>query len=63
MKPALVAAAWLLAAAAPAEDLVTPIRVGRADAPIKVTVWAQQDYSHLASRPAIAAIFHDIMED
>ena len=46
-----------------AEELVTPIRVGRSDAPIKVTVWAQQDYSHLASRPAIAAIFHEIMED
>ncbi len=54
-----VAAALLLAAA----DLVTPIRVGRADAPVKVTVWAQQDYSHLASRPAIAAVFHSIMED
>jgi multiple sugar transport system substrate-binding protein len=53
----------LSAASASAEELVTPIRVGRSDAPVKVTVWAQQDYSHLASRPAIAAIFRDIMED
>jgi len=59
----LVAAALLSAAGAMAEDLVTPIRVGRSDAPIKVTVWAQQDYSHLASRPAISAIFRGIMED
>ncbi len=63
MRRGVAAAALLLAATASAEELVTPIRVGRADAPIKVTVWAQQDYSHLASRPAIAAIFHDIMED
>jgi multiple sugar transport system substrate-binding protein len=58
------AAALVLAASgALAEELVTPIRVGRSDAPVKVTVWAQQDYSHLASRPAIAAVFHEIMED
>src|SRR5688500_20232010 len=60
---ARLAAVFLMAAAASAEDLVTPIRVGRPDAPVKVTVWAQQDYSHLASRPAIAAVFHSIMED
>jgi multiple sugar transport system substrate-binding protein len=59
----LAAALLLAASGATAEELVTPIRVGRSDAPIKVTVWAQQDYSHLASRPAIAAIFRDIMED
>src|SRR5262245_7473467 len=44
------------------EDLVTPVRVGRPDAPLRLTVWAQQDYSHLASRPAIAAVFHDVFE-
>ena len=27
-----------------AQDLVTPVRVGRADAPLTLTVWAQQDY-------------------
>jgi multiple sugar transport system substrate-binding protein len=37
--------------------LVTPVRVGRPDAPLTLTVWAQQDYSHLAARPAIAAAF------
>jgi multiple sugar transport system substrate-binding protein len=58
----MIAAALALALAA-ADDLVTPIRVGRPDAPVKVTVWAQQDYSHLASRPAIAAVFQSIMED
>ena len=64
MKALRMAAALLLASPhAFAEELVTPIRVGRSDAPIKVTVWAQQDYSHLASRPAIAAIFRQIMED
>ena len=58
------AAAFLLVAGvSSAEELVTPIRVGRSDAPITVTVWAQQDYSHLASRPAIAATFRQIMED
>lgn len=61
--PRLAAVILLAASGAAAEELVTPIRVGRSDAPIKVTVWAQQDYSHLASRPAIAAIFRDIMED
>ncbi len=60
---ALALALLLAANGVLAEDLVTPIRVGRSDAPIKVTVWAQQDYSHLASRPPIAAIFHQIMED
>lgn len=63
MKARLALAGLLLSAAASGGDLVTPIRVGRSDAPIKVTVWAQQDYSHLASRPAIAAIFRGIMED
>ena len=63
MRRVLLAALLLAAPGAFAEELVTPIRVGRSDAPVKVTVWAQQDYSHLASRPAIAAIFRDIMED
>ena len=59
---------WLAAAAAiclcfagiaGADDgrLVTPVRVGRADAPLTLTVWPQQDYSHLAARPDIAAAF------
>src|SRR5207248_1898340 len=46
-----------------AQDLVTPVRVGRADAPMTLSVWAQQDYSHLAARPAIANVFADVFAD
>src|SRR2546423_5318179 len=46
-----------------AQELVTPVRVGRADAPITLSVWAQQDYSHLAARPAIANVFADVFAD
>src|SRR4051794_27167988 len=49
-------------AAAQPVDLVTPVRIGRADAPIRLTLWAQQEYSHLAARPDVAAIFRDIFE-
>jgi multiple sugar transport system substrate-binding protein len=44
------------------DDLVTPVRIGRADAPIKLTLWAQHDYSHLDARPEVASLFHDIFE-
>jgi multiple sugar transport system substrate-binding protein len=44
------------------DDPVTPVRIGRADAPIKLTLWAQHDYSHLDARPQAAAIFQDIFE-
>src|SRR4029453_16526949 len=47
-------------AAPPDPALVTPMRVGRPDAPLELSVWAQQDYSHLAARPAIAQIFTDV---
>lgn len=55
----LVALLALLAKAAPAgaQSLVTPVRVGHPDAPIKLTVWAQQDYSHLAALAPIAEAF------
>jgi multiple sugar transport system substrate-binding protein len=56
-------AATVAALPAAAEDLVTPVRVGRADAPIVLTVWAQQDYSHLAARPAIAKVFRDVFTE
>jgi multiple sugar transport system substrate-binding protein len=54
----------VLAAARPvwAEELVTPVRLGRADAPVVLTLWAQQEYSHLAARPAVAALFREILE-
>jgi multiple sugar transport system substrate-binding protein len=53
----------LIAAPVAAQDLVTPVRVGRADAPLTLTVWAQQDYSHLAARPAIANVFTSVFDD
>src|SRR4029077_11280566 len=56
---ALTAAPQALAA----QDLVTPVRVGRADAPTTLSVWAQQDYSHLAARPAIATAFTDVFAE
>ena len=46
-----------------AQELVTPVRVGRVDAPLTLSVWAQQDYSHLAARPAIADAFTAIFDD
>ena len=52
------------AGSAVTEDvLVTPMRVGRPDAPLALSVWAQQDYSHLAARPAIAQIFTDVFRE
>jgi multiple sugar transport system substrate-binding protein len=54
---------WLVAAAGSAQELVTPVRVGRADAPLTLNVWAQQDYSHLAARPAIASAFTIVFDD
>ena len=50
--------AFALAASAGADEpLVTPIRIGRSDAPIVLSMWAQADYSHLASRTSIAETF------
>jgi multiple sugar transport system substrate-binding protein len=51
------------ASIARAQELVTPVRVGRADAPLTLSVWAQQDYSHLAARPAIADAFTSVFDD
>ncbi|HMF95502.1 MAG TPA: extracellular solute-binding protein [Vicinamibacterales bacterium] len=65
MRSALVAffAVFATPSALFAQDLVTPVRVGRPDAPITLSVWAQQDYSHLAARPAIAKVFTDVFAD
>ena len=49
--------------AAAQDDLVTPVRIGRADAPMKLTLWAQHDYSHLDARKEVSSIFHDIFEE
>lgn len=55
------------AAAAPstedAEALVTPVSLGRADAPLVLSMWAQQEYSHLAAREDMASIFHRIFAE
>jgi multiple sugar transport system substrate-binding protein len=40
--------------------LVTPVRVGQPDAPIQLSVWAQQDYSHLAALRPIADAFQAV---
>nr|MBP9947174.1 hypothetical protein [Vicinamibacteria bacterium] len=45
------------------EGLVTPVRIGRADAPIVLSMWAQQEYSHLAARPDMAAAFLEIFRE
>lgn len=60
---ALVLAAALAPVANAADDHVTPIRIGRADAPLVLTMWAQADYSHLAARQAIADAFHDVFAE
>ena len=53
----------LCASAGAQDDLVTPVRVGRADAPLTLSVWAQPDYFHLAARPAIAGAFTIVLDD
>jgi multiple sugar transport system substrate-binding protein len=53
----------MAATIARAQELVTPVRVGHADAPLILSVWAQQDYSHLAARPAIADAFTVVFDD
>jgi multiple sugar transport system substrate-binding protein len=60
---ALLAAFALWPPAIVADELVTPIRIGRADAPLTITMWAQPDYSHLAARQGIAEAFHDIFAE
>ena len=63
-----LACGWLLAsptarAASPGDDLVTPVRIGRPDAPLVISMWAQQEYSHLAAREDMAATFHGIFRE
>ena len=53
----------MTASARAQDDLLTPIRVGRADAPLTLNVWAQPDYFHLAARPAIANAFTIVLGD
>ena len=66
MRTAAALVAFLaIATAVRAQDdgLITPVRVGRADAPLTLTVWAQPDYFHLAARPAIANAFSIVLDD
>ncbi len=46
-----------------AQQLVTPVRVGYPDAPLTLSVWAQQDYSHLAALPSIKDAFTAIFTE
>jgi len=65
-RPAWLAAAALwLAWSMPlgAQGLVTPVRIGNPDAPMRLTVWAQQDYSHLAALPSIAHAFDVVFNE
>jgi multiple sugar transport system substrate-binding protein len=55
----VVLACWATPSAAQS-PLVTPVRVGQPDAPIELTVWAQQDYSHLAALRPIADVFQAV---
>jgi multiple sugar transport system substrate-binding protein len=59
----LVAALVAGGAVSHAQSLVTPVRVGDPDAPVKLTVWAQQDYSHLAALSSIAQVFTTIFQE
>src|SRR5262245_46879315 len=43
-------------------SLVTPVRIGRPDAQLKLTLCAQQDYSHLAANREVARSFLEIFE-
>ena len=45
------------------DDLVTPVRIGRPDAPIVLSMWAQQEYSHLAARADMSQAFRGIFEE
>ena len=66
MSHRLVALLLIAAAAvghAQSDELVTPIRIGRPDAPLVISMWAQQEYSHLAAREDQAAMFHRIFRD
>lgn len=63
LRAAAIGAALTTIPAAGEEPLVTPTRVGRPDAPMVLSVWAQQEYSHLAARADVAAIFREILEE
>lgn len=55
---ALIAHAGAASAQPP---LVTPVRAGNPDAPLTLSVWAQQDYSHLAALSSTATVFTDVL--
>jgi multiple sugar transport system substrate-binding protein len=46
-----------------AQSLVTPVRVGHPGAPMTLSVWAQQDYSHLAALSSTADAFRVVLND
>jgi multiple sugar transport system substrate-binding protein len=42
---------------------VTPVRIGHPDAPLQLSVWAQQDYSHLAALRSISDTFRVVFTE
>jgi multiple sugar transport system substrate-binding protein len=60
---AIAVFALLSAGSAHAQELVTPVRVGHPDAPLQLTVWAQQDYSHLAALRSISDTFRVVFTE
>jgi len=60
-RAAALIVALLVSARAGADDAwVTPVRVGNPDAPLTLSVWAQQDYSHNAALRSIAESFEAV---
>ena len=63
VRSAALAAILATTSAAMADDLLTPVRIGKSDAPIQLSLWAQPDYSHLASRRPIAIAFEEVFHE
>ena len=59
----VVSIVLLTAATGWAQPLVTPVRIGHPDAPLQLSVWAQQDYSHLAALRSIADTFRVVFTE
>lgn len=51
------------AAVVAGEELLTPVRIGPSEAPVRLSLWAQPDYSHLAARRPIAEAFDAIFRE
>jgi multiple sugar transport system substrate-binding protein len=64
IRASLFALALLVSTRAVADDeWVTPVRVGNPEAPLTLSVWAQQDYSHNAALRSIAQSFQTVFAE